>query len=126
MQDIENGMILDGPDAPWCQATPPERGFTANVYVSMFKKMTLYTSWYEEEAPDPNDGYCSPDIHPEKGALEESYKKEPITAIMNGAAKLLEVLIEEGKLDQWQEAMAKSIINELSGWTEDDVEVEEA
>ena len=45
---------------------------------------------------------------------------------MEGAAKLLEVLIEEGKLDQWQEASAKSIINELSGWTEEDVDVEEA
>lgn len=126
MAEIENYMVLDGPDAPWCQSTPPERGFAANVYVSMFKKMTLYTSWYEIEEPDPNDGYCDVDIRPERGALKESYNREPITALMNGAAKLLEELIKDGKLDQWQEASAKSLINELTGWTEDDVDVEEA
>ena len=119
----------DGPDAPWNQSGPEEREFEVTISQTLSKNITVYTNDYipggiYQEAEWDGDEMCTvtcqdPDDTSETDWVE-AYKNDSKTPL-----ELIALLkdIIEGRVDinKLTTCEKKSIVEDCSGWVEDEL-----
>lgn len=133
-QDYYPEGSYNDPSAPWNQSEQEPKEWDCNVMVSLVKTMavstTNYTEYPPEPEPDDEGGYVMVPGGTDTDNVDwkEEYEGQGITPdkAMEMAADYLERWLEGERPSKGETKRIKEAIEELRGWSIEDLDVEQA